>query len=96
MGWTRDLGNISYPSLTTPTPFKSQKILCKTEHRVQIYFNQKEIKYIPHSNIIASVETRPESYTICSNSLPSSIADILWTSPTRFASFCDTSISSKY
>jgi len=27
MEWTRDLWNISYPSLTTLTPFKSQKIL---------------------------------------------------------------------
>ena len=27
MGWTRDLLNIGYPSLTTPTLFKSQKIL---------------------------------------------------------------------
>ena len=61
MGWTRDLWNINYPSLTTPTPFKSQKIFCKTEYWVQIYFNQKEIKYIS--------PTLP-SYTIYSNSLP--------------------------
>ena len=30
-----------------------------TEHWVQIYSNQKEIKYISHSNIRASVETHP-------------------------------------
>ena len=59
MGWTRNLWNIGYPSLTTPTPFKSQKFLLTTEHWVQIYSNQKEIKYISHSNIRASVETRP-------------------------------------
>ena len=39
--------------------FKSQKILFKTEHWFQIYSNQKEINYISHSNIRASVETRP-------------------------------------
>ena len=27
MGWTRNLLNIAYTSLTTSTPFKSQKIL---------------------------------------------------------------------
>ena len=30
-----------------------------TEHWVQIYFNRKEIKYISHSNIRASVENCP-------------------------------------
>ena len=43
-GWTRDLWNIGYPSLITPTPLKSQKIpfLIK-EHWVEIYSNQKAI-----------------------------------------------------
>ena len=45
--------------LTTPTPFKSQKILFKTEHWVQIYSNRNKINYISHSNIRAIVETRP-------------------------------------
>ena len=27
MGWTRDLLNTGYTSLTTPTPIKSQKIV---------------------------------------------------------------------
>ena len=58
MGWTRDLWNISYPSLTTSTPFKSQKILCKTEHWIQIHFNQNEIKQTQHSNSRANVKTR--------------------------------------
>ena len=58
MEWTRDLWNISYPSLTTLTPFKSQKILFNDRAFVQIYSNQKEIYYISPSIIRASVETR--------------------------------------
>ena len=52
-----------------------------TEHWVQIYSNQKDIKYISKSNIRVSVETRPPGYTIYSNSLLPSIPDILWASP---------------
>ena len=58
MEWTRDLWNISYPSLTTLTPLKSQKILFNDGAFVQIYSNQKEIYYISPSIIRASVETR--------------------------------------
>ena len=65
MGWTRDLWNIGYPSLTTTTPYKSQKILSIKEHWVEIYSNQKAIKYISPSNIRAL-----PSYPIYSNSLP--------------------------
>ena len=50
-----------------------------TEHWVQIYSNQKDIKYISKSNIRASVETRPPG-----NSLLPSIPDILWASPPEF------------
>ena len=50
-----------------------------TEHWVQIYFNQNEIKYISRSNIRASVETGLPSYTIYSDCLlPFFIPDILW------------------
>ena len=55
-----------------------------TEHWVQIYSNQKDIKYISKSNIRASVETRPPGYTIYYNSLLPSIPDILWASPPEF------------
>ena len=72
MGWTRDLWNIRYPSLTTSTPYKSQKILFPTE----IYSNQKEIKYISPSNIRASVETRPPKLYNLLQFSPSSIPDI--------------------
>ena len=47
------------PSLTTLTPFKSQKILFNKEHWVGSYSNQKAINYISPSNCRASVETRP-------------------------------------
>ena len=40
MGW-----NIGYPSLTTPTPLKFQKILLIKEHQVEIYYHQKFISY---------------------------------------------------
>ena len=60
MGWTRDLWNIGYPSLTTPTSFYSQKILFNgKEQWVQTYSNKKEINFISPSNIRASVENRP-------------------------------------
>ena len=85
MGWTRDLWSICHPSLTTTTPFKSQKILF--HDRAMGSNNQKEIKYISHSNIRASVETRPPKLH---NLLwfspfppPPSIPDNLWTSPIR-------------
>ena len=78
---TETMKHYIYPSLTTPTPFKSQKILSKTEHWAQIYFNQKETKYISHSNIRASVETRPPKLHNLLQFSPASIPDILWTSP---------------
>ena len=43
-----------------PAPLKvPENPFLTTDHWVQIYSNQKEIKYISHSNIRASVETRP-------------------------------------
>ena len=84
MGWTRDLWSICYPSLTTPTPFKSQKILF--HDRAMGSNNQKEIKYVSHSNIRASVETRPPKlHNLLWFSPPPhpSIPDNLWTSPIR-------------
>ena len=52
-----------------------------TEHWVQIYSNQKEIKYISQSNIRASVETRPPRlHNLLQFSAPST-PDILWASP---------------
>ena len=45
--------NTDQPHLNPRTSFLT------TEHWLQIYSNQKEIKYISHSNIRASVETRP-------------------------------------
>ena len=76
MGWTRDLRNTGYPSLTTP-----ERQTLKTEHWIQIYSNQKDINYISPSNIRVSAETRPpKSWTIYSSSLPPSIPDILWAS----------------
>ena len=71
MGWTRDLRNIGYPSLKTPTPFKSQKIL----------FNKRalDFKFTPtkrrlttsHLPILEPVlKPALPSYPIYSNSLP--------------------------
>ena len=81
MGWTRDLWNIGYPSLTTPTPFKSQKIFFHKEHWVEIYSNQRAINYVSPSNIRASVETRPPKLYNLLHFSPPSIPDILWASP---------------
>ena len=61
MGWTQDLCNISYPSLTTATPFISQKILFKARAL--------------GSNLLPSepvLKPALPSYTIYSNSLPPS------------------------
>ena len=96
MGWTRDLWNISYPSLTTSTPFKSQKILCKTEHWIQIHFNQNEIKQTQHSNSRANVKTRtPRLHNLLQFSPhfhPWHFMD--FPPPPSFASFSDIRISS--
>ena len=77
MGWTRNLWNIGYPSLTTPTPFKSQKLLFNHEDWVEIYSNQKTINYISPSNLTASVETRPPNLPNLLQFSPPSIPDIL-------------------
>ena len=61
MGWTQDLCNISYPSLTTATPFISQKI----------FFKARGLG----SNLLPSepvLKPALPSYTIYSNSLPPS------------------------
>ena len=81
MGWTQDLWNIAYPSLTTPTPLNARKSFLMTEHWVEIYSNQKDINYISPSNIRASVETR----------LPKLHNLLQFPPPSRF---CDTRISS--
>ena len=48
------------PFLNNSTPYlNSRRFFLKQEHRVQIFSDQKEIKYISPSNIRASVETRP-------------------------------------
>ena len=96
MGWTRDLWNISYPSLTTSTPFKSQKILCKTEHWIQIHFNQNEIKQTQHSNSRANVKTRtPKLHNLLQFSPPlPSLTFYGLPPPPSFASFSDIRISS--
>ena len=64
--WPSSLNNTN-PNLIPENP---------TAHWVQIYSNQKEINYISHSNIRASVETRPPKL-----SLFCPVSDILWTSP---------------
>ena len=86
MGWTRDLWSICYPSLTTTTPFKSQKILF--HDRAMGSNNQKEILSTSHIPILEPVwKPALPSYTIYSDSLPPppppSIPDNLWTSPIR-------------
>ena len=57
MGWTWDLLHIGYPSLRTPTPFKSQKILFNDRGLVCNLLQPKEINCISPSNIRTSVET---------------------------------------
>ena len=48
------------PFLNNSTPYlNSRRFFLKQEHRVQIFSDQKEIKYISPSNIRASVETHP-------------------------------------
>ena len=86
MGWTRNLWNIGYPSLTTPTPFKSQKLLFNKRALGWNLPNQKAINYISPFNLRASVETRPPKLPKFS---PPSISR-----PTPFVRFCDTSFSS--
>ena len=68
-----------------------------TEHWVQIYSNQKEIKYISHSNIRASVETRPPKlHNLLQFSTPFCLWHFMDLPPSSFASFCDTRISSSF
>ena len=81
MGWTRNLWNIGYRSLTTPTSFKSHKLLFNKRGLGWIYSNQKTINYIPPSNLRASVETRPPKLPNLLQFSPPSILDILWASP---------------
>ena len=81
----------------TSSPWSLRKSFLMTEHWVQIYSNQKEIKYIWHSKIRASVETRPPKLH---NLLQFSPPFHPWhfmalPPPSSFASFCDTRISSK-
>ena len=85
MGWTRDLWNIGYPSLTTPTPFKPQKILFNKlkEHWVEIHSNQDAINYISPSNIRTSMETRPPKVPNLLQFSPPSMSDILWAYPSE-------------
>ena len=82
--------------LKTPTPFNPRKSLLTTKHGVQIYSNKKVIKYISHSSIRASIETRPPKLH---NLLRFSPRFHPWhfmglPHPPSFASFCDTRISS--
>ena len=60
MGRTRDLLNIGYPYLTTPTPFKSLKILFNDRALILgcNLLQPKGVNYISPSNITASFETR--------------------------------------
>ena len=62
-----------------------------TEYWVQTYSNQKEIKYVSHSNIIASVEAK-QFTTILSPFHPRHFVDL---PPPSFSSICDTRISNK-
>ena len=48
------------PFLNNSIPYlNSRRFFLKQEHRVQIFSDQEEIKYISPSNVRASVETRP-------------------------------------
>ena len=64
------------------------------EHWVEIYSHQKAINYISPSNLRASVETHPPKLPNVLQFSSPSIPDILWASPSSFARFCDTRISS--
>ena len=95
MGWTQDPWNIGYPALTTPTPFKSQKILFNDKSTGFKFTPTKRRLTTSHLPILEPVlKTTIPSYTIYSNSLSPSIPDILCASPWSFARFCDTCISS--
>ena len=74
-------------SLTTATPFKSQKILFKARALGSNLIHRR-LKYISASNIRPALP----SYMIYFISLLSS--HHLWASPPSFARFCDTRISS--
>ena len=64
-----------------------------TAHWVQIYSNQKEINYISHSNIRASVATRPPKLHNLLQFSPPSISDMTFMDlPPSFASLYDTRI----
>ena len=87
MGWTRDLWNIGYPSLTTPTPFKSQNILFNDRALSSNLLQPKgDYKDISHSNIRASVKNCPPKLHNLLRFSPPFIPDILWASPTPQAS----------
>ena len=58
-----------------------RKSFLTTEQWVQIYSNQKEIKYISPSNIRASVENHPPKLNNLLQFSPPSIPDIFWASP---------------
>ena len=91
MGWIQDLWNISYPSLTTQTPFKPQKFLFNDRALgSNIYSNQKEINCISPLSIRASVEVHPPKLHIYPNSPPFHPWHFMGLPP----SFCDTRISS--
>ena len=102
MGWTRDLLNIGYPSLTTPTLFKSQKIL----------FNDRELgcinlplgtkrrltsSHLPILEPVLKLAYLSIHIIILLQFSPPSIPDILCTSISpraSFAKFCNTHFSS--
>lgn len=64
----------------------------KPGHRIWNHVNQKEIKYIPDSNIRAAVDTPYTIYSVGSPALPS---QTFYQPPfSSLAKFCNTHISS--
>ena len=95
MGWKRDLCNIGYPSNTTPTLFKSQKILFSDSTGFKSTPTKRRLTTSHLPIILEPVLKRAlPSYTIYSNfpSLPSLTFYGLF--PLSFSRFCDTRIFS--
>ena len=90
MGWTRDLWNIGYHSLTTPTPFTSQKILFNKRALHGLKFTPTKRRFIfitSHLPILEPVlKLALPSYTIYSSSLP--LASLTFYGPPSRASRC--------
>ena len=94
MGWTRDPWNIDYPSLTTPSPFKSQKILFN-DRVLGSNLLQPKGDYLHLTFQYQNQCWKPPSQVTQFNPILFPLPSLTFYGPPRsFARFCDTCISS--